>query len=280
VSFRRIRIIWIWILFALLALFLLSSHLKRTRSWSPAEQLVVELVAPFQNALNKTVGGVEAVWEKYFGLVRVYDDNRRLREEIQSLRIQNARYREMLATHQRLQELLQFKETTDWPMMAAQVIGRDPTGWFKSVILDKGAGSGLAVNMPVVSAEGVVGRVVSVSSNYAKVLLIIDQNSAVDCLNQVTRDQGVLRGSSSKICELDYVLKTSRMAPEDLIITSGMGRVFPKGLPVGRVIGVSDRPGALFKDVQVRPMVDFNRLEEVLVILKEDPLARRPQEED
>lgn len=279
-SLRRIRIIWIWILFALVALFLLSSHLKRTRSWSPAEQLVVEIVAPFQNALTKTVAGVEGVWEKYFGLVRVYEDNRRLREEIQSLRIQNARYREMLATRQRLQDLLQFKETTDWPMMAAQVIGRDPTGWFKSVILDKGARSGLAVNMPVVSAEGVVGRVVSVSANYAKVLLIIDQNSAVDCLNQVTRDQGVLRGASTKICELDYVLKTSRMARGDLIITSGMGRVFPKGLPVGRVIGVSDRPGALFKDVQVRPMVDFNRLEEVLVILKEDPLASRRQEED
>ncbi len=279
-SFRRIRIIWIWILFALLALFLLSSHLKRTRSWSPAEQLVVEIVAPFQSALTKTVAGVEGVWEKYFGLVRVYEDNRELREEIQSLRIQNARYREMLATRQRLQDLLRFKETTDWPMMAAQVIGRDPTGWFKSVILDKGARSGLAVNMPVVSAEGVVGRVVSVSANYAKVLLVIDQNSAVDCLNQVTRDQGVLRGASTKICELDYVLKTSRMARGDLVVTSGMGRIFPKGLPVGRVIGVSDRPGALFKDVQVRPMVDFNRLEEVLVILKEDPLASQRKEED
>lgn len=241
--------------------------------------MVVELVAPFQNALTKTVAGVEVVWEKYFGLVRVYEDNRRLQEEVQSLRIQNARYREMLATQQRLQDLLQFKETTDWPMMAAQVIGRDPTGWFKSVILDKGARSGLAINMPVVSAEGVVGRVVSVSANYAKVLLIIDQNSAVDCLNQVTRDQGVLRGASTKVCELDYVLKTSRMARGEMIITSGMGRVFPKGLPVGRVIGVSDRPGVLFKDVQVRPMVDFNRLEEVLVILKEDPLAIQRQEE-
>lgn len=278
-SFRRIKIIWIWILFALLALFLLSSRLKRTRSWSPAEQLAVEIIAPLQNALTKTVAGVEDVWEKYFGLVRVYEDNRRLRGEIQSLRIRNARYRERLATHQRLQDLLQFKETTDWPMMAAQVIGRDPTGWFKSVILDKGRRSGLAVNMPVVSAAGVVGRVVSVSSNYAKVLLIIDQNSAVDCLNQATRDQGVLRGASTKICELDYVLKTSRMAPGDMIITSGMGRVFPKGLPVGRVIGVSDRPGALFKDVQVRPMVDFNRLEEVLVILKGDPFAGQRQEE-
>ncbi len=279
-SFRRIRIIWVWILFALLALFLLSSHLRRTRSWSPAEQMVVEIIAPLQNALSETVRGVEGVWEKYFGLVQVYEENRRLRRSIQSMQMENARYRELLATHQRLQNLLQFKETTNWPMVAAQVIGRDPTGWFKSVILDKGERSGLKMNMPVVSAEGVVGRVVSVSPNYAKVLLVIDQNSAVDCLNQSTRDQGILRGASTKVCELDYVLKTSRMHPEDMIITSGMGRVFPKGLPVGRVLSVSERPGALFKDVQVRPMVDFSRLEEVLVILKEDPLSKRPQRED
>lgn len=253
--------------------------MKRSRSWSPIEQVVVEIIAPFQNVLTKTVRGVEEIWEKYFGLIRVYEENRKLRKEVQILKAQNAGYRERLATHQRLQTLLQFKERTDWPMMAAQVIGRDPTGWFKSVILDKGKRSGLGINMPVVSAEGVVGRVISVSSNYAKVLLVIDQNSAVDCLDQVTRDQGVLRGYSDKICELDYVLKTSRIGRGDMIITSGMGRIFPKGLPVGRVVGVSDRPGALFKDVQVSPMVDFGRLEEVLVIMKEDPLGNRSRQE-
>ena len=268
VNLRRIRVIWIWILFVFVALFLLSSNLKRTRSWSPAEEVVVELIAPLQEALHKTVDGVRRIWDKYFGLVRVYDENQRLRSELRALRIENAKYQEMLATHHRLQELLQFKKRTDWPMMAAQVIGRDPTGWFKSVIIDKGAKEGLAVNMPVVSSPGVAGRLVSVSPNYAKVLLIIDQNSAVDCLNQTTRDQGVLKGASSKVCNLDYVLKTSRMTPGDTIITSGLGGVFPKGLPVGEVIGVSDRPGALFKDVQVRPMVDFSRLEEVLVIME------------
>jgi len=279
VNFRRIRNIWIWILFAFLALFLFSSHVKRTRSWNPAEQWVVEVVAPFQNLLSKTVRGVERVWETYFGLVWVHEENRSLRDQIEFLRAENARFREMLATHHRLQKLLQFKEARDWPMMAAQVIGRDPTGWFKSVMIDKGGKSGLKVNMPVVSADGVVGRLVSVSPNYAKVLLIIDQNSAVDCLNQSTRDQGILKGTSTKICELDYVLKTSRMNSGDMIITSGLGGVYPKGLPVGRVVNVTDRPGVLFRDVQVQPVVDFSRLEEVLVILKEAPSASRPKEE-
>ncbi len=240
--------------------------------------MIVEIISPLQNALTKTVRGVEGFWDKYFGLVRVYEENRMLLEEIQSLRLDNFQYREMLATHQRLRELLQFKEHTNWPMMAAQVIGRDPTGLFKSVIIDKGARSGIRMDMPVLSAEGVAGRVVSVSPNYSKVLLIIDQNSAVDCLNQTTRDQGVLRGASTEICELDYVLNTSRMGQGDIIITSGLCGVFPKGLPVGRVTRVSDRPGALFKDVQVHTMVDFNRLEEVLVVLKEGPSADRQKE--
>lgn len=266
-NLKRIRVIWIWILFVFIALFLLSSNLKRTRSWSPAEEVVVEVVAPLQEAFHKTVDGVGRIWSKYFGLVRVFEENRRLRNELHALRMENAKYREMLATHHRLQELLQFKKRTDWPIVAAQVIGRDPTGWFKSVIIDKGEKDGLAENMPVVSSRGVVGRLVSVSSSYSKVLLIIDQNSAVDCLNQTTRDQGILKGASSKVCNLDYVLKTSRMTPGDTIITSGLGGVFPKGLPVGEVVGVSDRPGALFKEVQVHPMVDFSRLEEVLVIM-------------
>ena len=279
VNFRRIKNIWIWILFAFFALFFLSSQVKRTRSWNPAEQLVVELVAPLQLALSRTVRGVERVWETYFGLVGVYEENRKLRGEIDSLREENARFREMLATHRRLQQLLQFKEGRDWPMMAAQVIGRDPSGWFRSVMIDKGERAGLKVDMPVVSADGIVGRLVSVSPRYAKVLLIIDQNSAVDCLNQATRDQGILKGTSAKTCELDYVLKTSRMNQGDMVITSGLGRVYPKGLPVGRVVSVTDRAGALFKEVQVHPMVDFSRLEEVLVILKEDPSASRRKEE-
>ncbi len=164
--------------------------------------------------------------------------------------------------------------------MAAQVIGRDPTGWFKSVIIDKGKNSGIKVNMPVVNSKGVVGRLVSVSYNYAKVLLVIDQNSAVDCIIQRSRDNGIVKGLSSKVCILDYVLKTSDVRVGDMVITSGLDRVFPKGIPVGEVIDVKNPPGGLFKDVKVRPMVDFSNLEELLVILKEDPLANHLKEKD
>jgi rod shape-determining protein MreC len=132
--------------------------------------------------------------------------------------------------------------------------------------------------MPVVDAKGVVGRLVAVSPNYAKVLLIIDQNSAVDSLVQRSREKGIVKGLSPERCKLDYVLKTGDIAPGDLVVTSGMGRVFPKGLPVGNVMEVSNIPWKLFKDIHVRPMVDFAKLEEVLVILKEDPLLSQSKE--
>jgi len=226
------------------------------------------------------VNVTENLWLKYFGLINARNENARLKKEINALRMENYRYRELYATHQRLQQLLQFEKKIDWPVSAAQVIGRDPTGWFESVIVDKGADAGLKVNMPVVNANGVVGRLVSVSKNYAKVLLVIDQNSAVDCIIQRSRDRGIVKGLSSKVCKLDYVLKTSDAVVGDMVVTSGLGRVFPKGIPVGEVIEVENKPGEIFKDVKVRPLVDFSKLEEVLVILKEDPLASQQKEED
>ena len=233
----------------------------------------MEIIAPIQKFTTKTVNTTEDLWLKYFGLIHAHKENLRMKEEIDSLRIENIRLRELLATQQRLQKLLQFKETTDQPILAARVIGRDPTGWFKSVIIDKGKNLGIKINMPVVNAEGVVGRLVSVSYNYAKVLLVIDQNSAVDCLVRRSRDNGIVKGLTSKLCTLDYVLKTGDVRVGDIVVTSGLGRVYPKGIPVGEVVEVNDPPGGLFKNVQVKPMVDFSKLEEVLVILKEDPLA-------
>lgn len=187
--------------------------------------------------------------------------------------MENYRYQELLATHERLQKLLQFKKTINWPVLAAQVIGRDPTGWFKSVIIDKGENSGLKVNMPVVNASGVVGQLVSVSPSYAKVLLIIDQNSAVDSIVQGSREKGIVKGFSSKVCKLDYVVKTSDVKVNDMVVTSGLGGVYPKGLPVGKVIEVINIAGELFKDIKIKPMVDFSKLEELLVILEEGPLV-------
>ena len=279
-SIKRIKIFWIWALLIFIALFFISANLGGKRSWDPSEQLVIEIIAPLQIFINETINLTERVWLKYFGLINTRNENIRMKKELDSLKIENYLYQEMLAANQRLQQLLQFRNMSDQPVIAAQVIGRDPTGWFQSVIIDKGKNSGIKLNMPVVNAEGVVGKLVSVSNNYSKVLLIIDQNSSVDCIIQRSRDDGILKGLSSGVCKLDYVLKSSDVHVGDVVVTSGLGGIFPKGIPVGEVTDVEDHPGELFKDVRIRPAVDFSKLEELLIILKEDPLANYLTDED
>jgi len=275
---KGIKTVWIWIFILVVVFFSITLNLENRKSWNPLEQIVIETIAPFQKFIQRTVNAIQGVWAKYFHLIEVYSENLRLQRQMDVLKMENAQMKETLATHQRLQELLQFKKTIDYPVIAAQVIGKDPSGLFQSVMIDKGKNSGLAVNMPVVNAEGVVGQLVSVSSDYAKVLLIIDQNSAVDCIIQRSRDKGIVKGISSKECKLDYVLKTSDVTIGDMVVTSGMVRMFPKGIPVGEVIEVNNQPGELFKDVKIKPMVDFSKLEELLVILKEDPLSNHLRE--
>jgi len=279
-TIKRIKTVWIWGLLFFLALFLLSSDTGKRKPWNPVEKLIIEITAPFQKFVKETINIIENLWLKYFFLINVHKENIHLKKRLDVLRMENYRYREALATNERLLDLLQFKKAIHWPVLAAQVIGRDPSGWFKSVIIDKGEKSGLKVNMPVVNAMGVVGRLVSVSPNFAKVLLIIDQNSAVDCIIQRSRDKGIAKGFSSKICKLDYVLKSSDVVIGDMVMTSGFGRVFPKGVPVGKVVEVEDRPGELFKDVKVKLLVNFSKLEELLVILKEDPLASHREDKE
>jgi len=268
---KRFRNLWISIFFVCFVLFLLSSSSGLKQPWNPVEQIIVEIIAPFQKLIRQTINTTRDFWTNYFYLVDVRRENRQLKREIESYIRENSRYKELLATDERLRKLLQFKEVIHRPVVAAQVIGLDPTGWFKSVIIDKGKDDGLKWDMPVVNASGVVGRIVSVSSGYAKVLLIIDQNSAVDCLTQRSRDRGMVKGTSGQLCKMDYMAKSSDAVVGDRVITSGLGGVFPKGLPVGEILSVTEGDGKLFKEIDVRPCVDFSKLEEVLVIQTTNP---------
>jgi rod shape-determining protein MreC len=261
--------LWIVVFFIGLIIFLLSYGSGKISPWGPTGQLVIDITAPFQNLIAQMSGAVERFWLNYFQLINVREENAQLKAAVDSLKMENSRYLEMLSGHKRLEELLQFKQSINELSLAARVIGLDPTGWFKSVIIDKGEDEGVRLDMSVVNADGIVGRVVSVSQNYAKVLLIIDQNSAVDCLVQRSRERGIAVGLSTDICKLNYVQKSGDVAVGDIIVSSGLADIFPKGLPVGEVLNVKDVPGELFKDIDIRPTVNFSKLEVVLLIMKE-----------
>lgn len=242
----------------------------KREGWSLLERVFVEIISSTQSIFSTTLNGIKGFWSEYFYLVNLSEENKRLKKEIESLKLENSRYREEIIEYRQLKKLLGFKKNIQYPGLVAMVIGRDPSGWFRSIIIDKGRKDGVRVNMPVLSSDGVVGRVVSVSRNYSQVLLITDQNGAVDCLAQRSRHRGILKGISSNCGRLDYVHKTADIKVGDILITSGLGGVFPKGIPVGRVIEVKEKPEEIFKYVKVKLFVDFTRLEQVLVILKEE----------
>jgi rod shape-determining protein MreC len=259
---------WVSYIFVLLSLILLSLSIGRGQEWNPAEKIAVQITAPFQRLFMGTITMVRNIWSGYFCLVETHRENALLRKRIDLLKLENSRYQELLLANQRLHALLNFQQNTDEPLLPARVIGWDSSGLFKSITIDKGEHDGLTINMPVVNAEGVVGRVVSVSFDYSQVLLITDQNSAVDGLVQRSRGRGTLRGRGSSECYFDYVIKTCAIEAGDAIVTSGMGGVFPKGLHLGTVTKIKDARTKLFKDVRVAPAVDFSKLEEVLIVFR------------
>ena len=230
-------------------------------------RLSIFVVAPFQDAVSHSIKFLESIWNHYFNLVSVAEENKILQKELSHARERNNFCYETELSNIRLRYLLKFKKNLTEQVIAAEVIGKDPSAWFKTIIIDKGKIDGLTKGLAVVVPEGIAGQVTDVSEHYAKVLLIIDGNSAVDALVQRTRARGIVEGSQADVCLLKYALRNDDVASQDIVITSGLDGVFPKGLRVGSVSKVIKQNSGIFQEVAVKPYVDFEKLEEVLVIL-------------
>lgn len=214
-------------------------------------------------ALNRKVGGL---WDGYVALRRVEEENRRLRQEVQALKGQIGELREAAAAGARLAALLEFKTFVQPETVAAQVVGRDSTNWFRGLVLDKGERDGVRTEMGVITRGGAVGRVVKTTPATSVVLLITDPNNAVTGLVQRTRDEGIVEGTPARRARMKYLPLLSAVREGDLVVTSGLGGVFPKGLPIGTVTRIEKAEGELFQSAELVPSVDVSRLEEVLVV--------------
>jgi rod shape-determining protein MreC len=198
---------------------------------------------------------------------------RSLKQINQKLQQQNTEYALQLNQAQtalienvRLRKLLEFKQAHQFEMVAAMVIGSGPGRQFNTIILDRGAIDSIKRNMPVVTADGLVGKILTVSRHYACAQILLDANFRVSVKAQRTRVQGILSWENSEFCNLSAVPKHADIRQGDLLVTSGYSSIFPGGLPVGTVTLTSDAVTGLFKRVLVKPAVNFNLLEEVLVI--------------
>jgi rod shape-determining protein MreC len=267
-SKRALMIIGLFVFFAVSLTILILPH-QPLDPESGSGGVVIGLIAPFQNAASSSIQFAKDIWRKYFSLVSVSEENRRLKRLLAEAVEENHRLTEVDLSNQRLRELLKFREELSREVVAAQVVGRDPSPWFQTIIIDKGKDDGVIKTCPVVMAEGIVGQVIDVSDRYAKVLLIIDQDSAVDALVERSRARGVIKGDGGGGCAFEYVLRKDDVGIGDIVVSSGQDGVFPKGLRVGQVSEVIPSNAGLFQDVMITPFVDFEKLEEVLVILPE-----------
>jgi len=225
----------------------------------------VGTITPFERGLVWAHNGSRNLWHNYFFLRGVRAENRELKAQIEQMHLEQVRLSEDAAQAHRLQQLLAFKEQYIAKTVAAQVIGSSGSDLSRSIYIDKGSNDGIAADMAVITAGGIVGKVLRVYPSTSLVLMINDQSSGVGAMLEKSRLQGVLHGTANGEVVLERVMSDEQVVPGEPVLSSGGDQIFPKGLPVGTVSNVS--PGReLFLNIQVKPSADLSRLEEVLVV--------------
>lgn len=269
--FERLK----WILPALTlvaAMAMLSISSRQQGRGGSLASFLMEAVGPVEIALGAVVGRVDDFWSNYLYLVGLREENRSLREVVNRQSQQLAELGEYKAANERLTGLLGLRAAyPNLIMKPAHILAWDPSPWFRSVIISIGSRDGLLVDQAVVHDRGVVGRVVDTSPNYARVLLATDFNSSIDAFVQRTRAAGILSGDGVRPMRLNYVRKDEDVRPGDLVVSSGLDGFFPRGLPLGAVSRVNRESADMFVDVEVIPQVNFERLEEVMVVINQGP---------
>jgi len=253
----------------------LAVQVKRAGSDEPTRLIrlwTVSAVTPLEKVIVWCEGGFGNLWNNYIYLRGVRQENRDLKFEIEQLRLQQVRLADDAQQARRLQALLGFKEQYIAKTVAAQVIGSSGSEKSRSIFIDKGSNDGVEKDMAVITADGVVGKVLLAFGSTAQVLMINDRSSGVGVILDQSRLQGVVKGTAAGELILENVMTDESVAAGEQVVTSGGDQIFPKGLTVGTVMKVS--PGAdLFLNIRVKPSANLNRLEEVLVITKKEDRA-------
>ncbi|MEZ4528884.1 MAG: rod shape-determining protein MreC [Desulfobacterales bacterium] len=275
-SQRTVLIIGILALICINAAFLF--YALRHPELSPGTSgLALPLAAPLQEAADALRRKIRDCWQDYFALVSVAQENRSLRTALRQEQNRHTRCTEMELANTRLRELLSLRRSMDLPVLAAEVTARDPSPWHRSLTVNRGSTDGLRKGQPVTVPEGTVGVISHVSAHYARVLLLSDPNSAVDVLIQRTRARGIVRGESAGLCTCEYILRREEVREGDILITSGLDGLFPKGQRVGQVSQIMPVSSGIFQKIMVTPFADFEKIEEVLILMQ--PEARPPETE-
>ncbi len=261
----------------LLHVILISAQVNSASGLPVLQVVTFGSFAEVQRGTMAVVNGVGDLWAGYIGLQGVHEENDALKQELRALQVRLQQERAEAQRTDNLRQLLELRERANLDTTAAEVIAAAASPEFRTVTIDKGTGEGLKADMAVISPAGVVGRVILPSGRASKVQLLIDRNAAAGALIERTRVQGVVEGFGDGSLRLAYVPGTADVRPGDLVVTSGIDGIYPKGFVIGTIDHV-DRGNGGYHVITVRPAVDFTRLEEVLVVRA--PASREVPEGD
>jgi rod shape-determining protein MreC len=273
--FRRIRLPLIFAALVLLTTFFMIGDQRAARGervdapWPLAALL--EAAAPIQRAVGWPIERLGGGWDEYVALVDVGRDNATLRARIAALEDENLQLREALVESGNLERLAAMRNGFEVDLMPARVIGRDVSPYFRSLLLDRGRASGVLSGMPVVSDRGLVGLVTATTASAARTMLLVDRRAAVDAVVLRSRALGIVRGTGSAALEFSFLMRGADVKPGDVLLTSGVGGVYPKGLRIGVVEKVNAQKGALVHTARAAPAVDYGQLETAFALLARGP---------
>jgi rod shape-determining protein MreC len=263
---RRPTLLFIVVLSLLFVLMSLSSrtaYVGQTRTLF--ERTVMTIFSPVPKTVNWVGGTVDDMYNGYIDMRRSVSQNLELQRKVASLTTENLKLRQSDSDLRRLRGLLGYSEQFNMRTSLGHAIMLDTSGRFKSIIVDRGSDDGIEVNDAVVNASGLVGRVILTTNDLAKVQLVTDANCSVGSLIERTRRQGVLRGDGLTGATLQDIPTLADVQVGDRILSAGIDGIYPKGIPIGTVTRAVPG-GNLFKQISVKPSVDFGTIEEVIII--------------
>lgn len=272
--FKRYRDIALVIILLAVPFFFLRANMRRPEETSFIDRTLLTLSAPIEYTFSALARGVSSLIAEYVYLVDVKRDNNRLVYKSSRLQAKLSQLSAIEAENRRLRRLLGLRDRVGSESVSALVISKDTTEYFRvaRVTLDTAA-PGIRPNMPVLSPEGVVGKVLRVAGESVQVQLAVDSGFGADVVVERTKARGFVRGGGDNeryLVRVEYVQSTDTISEGDILVTSGFGCRFPKGLPVARVTKVVKRDFGMYQSVEAEPVVDFSRLEEVLIVMTGD----------
>jgi rod shape-determining protein MreC len=264
-----------WALFILALVAVVSLVLHESGQLQPIEDVVQYVIGPVQRSFQGLVESTAGLFGTFREARELRAENQRLQEENDRLTVENVHLKEFEAENTTLRDLLKFaRNNPNYTTLAADVIGRDPSPYLSTIIISVGQNRGLKPGMPVITGgSALVGRVTQVSPRTAKVQLLGDASSAVNAMIQSSRATGLVRGQPDSSLTMEFIPLEDKVKTGDIVLTSGLGGDLPRALVIGQVADVMRRDIDLFQSAALRPAVDLNRLEVVLVILNFEPLT-------